>query len=1468
MRRNHPITQNEETAALHRRVMRAAQGMYRTASRLGRNHPHTTRRTETGVPTGLVNDEGAAVSLGTECYDTYYCNRLMGLAAMPGSDGRCGPQNGPQCLSCGRLQDEQRFSILQRQFPTITDDALVAALREGGGVLHSAHARLVELGATARPDPLVVEAMTRSSGFPRAMVEMALLQTGCLISEAETWLYGEMESCFRAAAQQSGSAGSLESTSQADPAPISFLREAASSFLPITLTHGDQERVSNRYTVVKGHRMVRVDRDEPFRCVLCCSNGLERASGDHRCRICNLCEGCVQSDIVFCCPALPNGSHLHHHPLQFGASKLKRCCDIGGDGCVAKNSGSNGNVTWRCSDCDFDICPICIKGPAPEGYNRRTSESLSSAEGPDLNAQLDDGLAAFLAHRRTRRGSNRTQTLSFDEIDANRDVTERWQTHLRHNRPRCRVIVNTGTVETRIRARSSSRLRLTPVREHLPLPSFSILDARAMDTLEQFKSVNRGPFSATDLTFAEDFLRRAQAIKDSTLRDRIQNAIVARSFGIAGTLLLSSKCTMISGKDTSGSTTTCWCGDEIDHISAPNGTICCLAGHAMHPSCAADLLLSGKNQCPTCREALFFARLAESEIVAATATLLDQKKGEDLRDDDPSCSTYPLVGDLVRITDDKDFCRSIQNKSPMSGGWYDDMVDSCGLQGVVSKVHFENNTAVAVRVQAKTSVGQRKRFIRKQRKTNRCPSCLRQSHLTCTICAQCEICCGTQPDQKCDVQHEWAWDPSLIVLVKRMRRRPLSEPTIEDVDEVSAKRKSAERQLVQLRAELAAVKKAREDAGKELIELSSRVRASCLSSMSTTVLSQLRGILSPADYQWAHHLLFLAEGLGTFEKANLLQDNVRADVLAVRLEAAARRIRLQYAFQTCEKAIWDDAAAQTANYVVKPFARVQLLAFPALGTPKTGFNLEPGTHFSSACEMIGKDGCVWLQVGSPHAQGSERSIVYRDSDPANDQSLLGKRVKRGKDWRNGDEDGGLGNEGVIIAQAGCNVVVEWNGIRRNCRYRVGERDPVVLEAVDDVAPHQGWLCLCARGVGSALVAVRTVATLKCSCCGSSMNQNDSGTERFEYVDISRLRKGDRVLVAATLESVCVESVAGDRVCCSFPHTEGLFLSTLVDCSEVENGTALASERFAVWYTARDLVTPQKSSISASYSFDETRLVGGFSRSRRELVLMNDGDVEKAKKLWEEASEPCDSTPFASCLMGHLLDARCFEAALLSGTSCPVAGCSEPLWVPPAKTTGTGRDADACNGDAREASQTLQVAENVGSPAEDHPGDGESPGFEQQGNLKMCPCCCSGPLVNEYCAAMSSHHGECTAVTLSRRPTARDRRCTDRGIYRAPASEIAQALTRVSNTRTVTDVLPRCPTHNVAVMFNGCLSCGHLFDNWNLLPAFDVRGKEKLDCDKKRMAAARLISAQVREEAGMLEYVQRALWELQSQAREK
>jgi hypothetical protein len=56
------------------------------------------------------NDEGARIHLSRESLyaGLWYCGRRLGtdprLGGIPGTDGQCGPTNGPQCQSCRRFQ--------------------------------------------------------------------------------------------------------------------------------------------------------------------------------------------------------------------------------------------------------------------------------------------------------------------------------------------------------------------------------------------------------------------------------------------------------------------------------------------------------------------------------------------------------------------------------------------------------------------------------------------------------------------------------------------------------------------------------------------------------------------------------------------------------------------------------------------------------------------------------------------------------------------------------------------------------------------------------------------------------------------------------------------------------------------------------------------------------------------------------------------------------------------------------------------------------------------------------------------------------------------------------------------------------------------------------------------------------------------------------------------------------------------
>jgi hypothetical protein len=53
-------------------------------------------------PSQLYNDAGYPMTRATN--GTCYCSRMLGTAAIPNSDGQCGPHNGPSCADCRMAQ--------------------------------------------------------------------------------------------------------------------------------------------------------------------------------------------------------------------------------------------------------------------------------------------------------------------------------------------------------------------------------------------------------------------------------------------------------------------------------------------------------------------------------------------------------------------------------------------------------------------------------------------------------------------------------------------------------------------------------------------------------------------------------------------------------------------------------------------------------------------------------------------------------------------------------------------------------------------------------------------------------------------------------------------------------------------------------------------------------------------------------------------------------------------------------------------------------------------------------------------------------------------------------------------------------------------------------------------------------------------------------------------------------------------
>ena len=286
--------------------------------------------------------------------------------------------------------------------------------------------------------------------------------------------------------------------------------------------------------------------------------------------------------------------------------------------------------------------------------------------------------------------------------------------------------------------------------------------------------------------------------------------------------------------------------------------------------------------------------------------------------------------------------------------------------------------------------------------------------------------------------------------------------------------------------------------------------------------------------------------------------------------------------------------------------------------------------------------------------------------------------------------------------------------------------------------------------------------------------------------------------------------------------------------------------------------------------DEVMLIEGRFRTRHEAVLLFDGDASAARHAWAAAQRQGVESPgpaaeatacFASCTRGHLLHARCLQGALLTGRRCPAPGCAEPLWVP--RVRRERRDDETCGGqhreDRRADGEAWVAAREIARDAAAGRGSGdERARVAASRPLRMCPACCAGPLCNEECSDMAYHHGQCSAVAI--RGAGAVTRCTADGAYRARAGDILDRLMRRSSAETVADVLPQCPTHNVAVMFNGCLVCGHVFTGtrWTDLPPWDPNARLALELDKKKRRAAEALAKQVRAEAAMLQFERDAL----------
>jgi len=1129
---------------------------------------------------------------------------------------------------------------------------------------------------------------------------------------------------------------------------------------------------------------------------------------------------------------------------------------------------------WRCTrGCDFDVCCACMCLENPHGDSAVRGEDAEQGSDSDSESESSE---------EESQTAPEIDSQAFDAIAAERRAAARWEAT--HEEPQTGdIIVGSGEtghvilspLVTEGRGPDDQREARRLLKSEATKVSEAKLSNEAELALDSFGShassdKSKPVVSAADFSLAEDVLHKARTITDDPRVHReLCEAISKGRIDLAGAVLLSAAYapaytkTDNCGDGGSGAESEpmeCWCGEPLDKETAPDGVVGCLGGHAMHPSCAVELLLSG-GSCPECRLPLHFPKVPEEESRIAMKLVDDELMRKFERTCvGPDDEWIAKVDDFVRICDDQRECARAQMEEPRAGGWVDTMAEACGKVGIIKEIVETEPSSEVISAKVRTkAVGHSLERIRGNYKCKGCdmfgPS--RQTgQMKCVRCQLCGVCCQKAGDRPCPKSSdEWVWAVSLL----RPASSALLDTSLLEPEEAAARK--AERHVLRLRAELKAISAARESLRVEYegLDLPQLVRCQkYLTAESIAALRDLWGKVSFADWLRARHLLGLVNNWGESNDVDEAKASIFNAVREGDLDSVARAVRKHSVAQKADDMLWDDAAHATCEYFVAPTSKVGLQAFPSRSSPKTGFVLRPGTYFKSQQELLDKEGNLWILVDPKSFPGVGKSggkVVSNLDNQMTSEALIGAKVCRGPDWKWDDQDGGKGNEGVIVQVNRSNkVTVRWNGDLKKHEYRAGGGSHDLSFAGAAPQPPQGWLCSRPAGRDSLSVVHRATSAVRCFCCGDGLVPPKNLGRKHVSAKGEALEVGDRLLVAATLESVVVRALSKGRVCCSFEdQAPPMSNDDLVD--------------FNVWYRPEDLVVRKG---NCNFGDEESLEVLGQERSRRELVLLSGGDVEAARQTWAKARKDAPSKEklgrvlnFASCVRGHFLHARCLQGALLSGGTCPAVGCPEPLFVPRVKhmrndDTCCGGSTDDLAHDNSEEGEEVDLLRATQAARRREPGaevlNEENARAANLSGLKMCPVCCSGPLVNKNCSDMKAHHGQCSRAAI--RGTGGDESpCTENGSFRVTPVEIAEKIKHMSSTQTVSDVLPRCPKHNVMVMFNGCLSCGHLFTDtdWGDMPEWDPKAKALLELDHKKRKAAGLLARQVRVEANFLTY---------------
>ncbi|CAJ1945909.1 unnamed protein product [Cylindrotheca closterium] len=1623
----------------------------------------------------LRNDQGAIVALGDEWDSFLYCGRRLGRTAIPHSDGRCGPNNGPQCPSCQRLQTNEKYQILEIIFPSLDRNILTAALRKRGGNafaacqflessfdgLHQVPSEIAFPGS--RPDGIPEPCYPVSDsdahnvvGFfdgsiSLATAKMALRKNEHNLEQAVTYILDK--SPLELVIETSQDTGRV---SEYEDAVLQFQVKRREIIQEVALKLSSPDAIPQELNVLAetmvpemdsgkiipcaiedGHGMVQPAASESIKCIVCALSVGTKYAGSSYCPQCNHCEGCIQTKVVYKCPRMGNGGHLHFCPLQpvkIGPDRKGYICDIDSKGCL---HSENHNMSYYCQECNFDVCAVCISQPAPVYYHRRLgrmiqldeddeelfSEEEDEEDGeeedeeiPEVEVDEDEPRVQSNSHipetpferevrrrrdttaaadTRRRPGTTNEESMQLNDqadfsvvptsdpntivraeneqdtsqeattaqtdeqpgaisllptkdstatapvehqADTSHDATpaeiaeqseapsvdptigstpatpaenqqvaaeeatpaeideqseassvapdltptfpaenqqvvsqeatpaepveqseaasvvqttdsspteepkeskpmfdlheriaaSRWGATEEEEDNAVEVIIGSGDVrskERRLKRKQSSTLEdAPPMRHNRPE---TLLTSKFATALQNY--ICKECPAASNVHHVESLLHIAQGNDKCCPSEAVCQAVGAGKMGIAGTCLLAP---IYGAKQKKTGEMRCFCGDLIDSKTAPDGAVGCLNGHALHPSCAADYLLSGGN-CPTCREPLFFPKVGKAEAAAAEeyleAELQRRRKEEEeaIRKEQLANGQVFNVNDIVRVSSDVKLCMKELMASPGKTGWTPEMDSFCGSIGRITeveegKVKIQNQELQHTFYLPRTVVLCRNCSGKVGAKDGDPPVDEGNKGL-CLFCNQCNECCS-KDDLICTKSSvKLNWTPSTVSLIGRATSAALWDKSLVDKDLATAA--AAEQHIIRLRAEMNAVTTARAAVQDALGNIKG--------APSIKALDGLKEVVSPFDFQRARHLLGLMDHWG--DSPSMMKDK-KAIMETLRkgdIDTAARQIRHHNAALVEDAAKWRYASSDHHEYVVESWAKINLVAWPSLSAPRTGYCLGPSVRFRSKEEELDSDGNIWLLVDEnslilPQFVNGKQ-VLANPKDIYAYKNLVGCQVIPGPKWNNDRIEG----VGTITAVSGSSIRVKFPRSDSHSWYYPTEDNGANLLFANPPAP-QGWLCMTPRQVP---VVRRGRDALQCFACGDGLlPEETTAHESIQLVQKDdEIKVGQTLLVAATLEPVQVKSVENEHVQCSFANQD-------------------SKRSISVKFRRDDLLHP----CSATENTEEKVSIGGRERCRQD-VFMKHGSIADAKAAWN-AAKSSNGNPsgtelltssYASCVKGHLLHARCLQEALIAGKKCPFLGCNEPLWAPKVKRLQP--DSDACCG-GNSATTDVAADDNNNNTVSGTEAvararnENEEVDYHMDRELKMCPACFSGPLLNQNCNDMEAHHGQCVHHAFGNDD---ENPC----YFSADGSDIASSLMQLSGDKKVVDVLPRCPTHHCVIMFSGCMVCGHLFNetSWSDLPKWDPCAKTLLDVDRKKRKAAASLVSEITREAALLEY---------------